>query len=97
MQLYNYLKEKMPIVAAFGVLFGLSSCGSYQLAGYDDDIYSTSERRVEYQEQRTDKDVEQSNNAYYQNYFSEKSQQIDAMAAENEIFYGYRRIPGKLY
>jgi hypothetical protein len=86
MQLNNYFKDKMPIVAALGVLFGLSSCGSYQYAGYEDDIYGSSERRVEYQEQRTDKEVEQNNNTYYKNYFSEKSQELDAMAAENEIF-----------
>ncbi|MBT8311195.1 MAG: hypothetical protein HKO72_11115, partial [Flavobacteriaceae bacterium] len=86
MQLKNYLKDKMPMVAALGVLLGLSSCGSYQYAGYEDDIYGVSERRVEYQEQRTERDVEQNNNTYYKNYFAEKSQELDAIAQENEIF-----------
>ena len=35
--LINYLKRKIPFLAILGLLFGLSSCGSYQYVGVDND------------------------------------------------------------
>jgi hypothetical protein len=89
MLLNNYFKNKMPLLAALGLLFGLTSCGSYQYVGQDSDgIYEPSNRRVEYREvpvRVADAEV-QNNNSYYKNYFKEKSLEYENESLENEIF-----------
>lgn len=76
MDLNNYLKPKMQLIGMLSLLVGLTSCGSYQYAGYDDDsIYGSSERIVEYQEETTTSTGE--NSAYYQNYFRDKALELE--------------------
>ena len=78
MQLNNYLKSKMHFIGAFSLLFGLASCGSYQYAGQNDDsIYGSSERNVEYQEETVKESSPEEGSSYYQNYFNEKSQELN--------------------
>ena len=78
MQLYNYFNSKMRFVGALILLIGVSSCGSYQYAGYEDDsIYGTSQRPVEQQEVVTTEVAEASNSDYYQNYFKERSIELE--------------------
>lgn len=65
----------------------LSSCGSYQQAGYyeEDGIYGASQREdVAYQD--NDYNQQSGKNNYYQQYFSTKSAEIDALSKEGDIF-----------
>ena len=68
MQFKNYLKAQMPFLALLAVAFVLSSCGSSQYVGEENDgIYSSPK---EYNE--TNVEVVQDNDAnttYYKNYF----------------------------
>ena len=85
MQLNYNQKSKMPLIGTLGLLFSLASCGSYQYAGYgDDSVYGTS-RTVEYQTETSNQAPSQ-NSTYYQNYFQEKSQELDYLAQEDVIF-----------
>jgi hypothetical protein len=87
MQLNKNLKSKMPLIGAFGLLFGLASCGSYQYAGYEDDsIYGVSNRNVEYQKESVQESSTSQNSGYYQNYFKEKSILIDNLSQEDSVF-----------
>ena len=81
MQFNNYLKRKMPFLAILGLLFGLSSCGSYQYVGVDNDgIYGTSEIPVQQEEETVVAINTDSQNNYYQNYFKTKSLEYQNMA-----------------
>ena len=79
MKLYNYLNTKISIIGALILMLGLTSCGSYQYASYDNDgIYGEPEKSyevttVEYKE--TPKESDNSN--YYKNYFKEKVTELD--------------------
>ena len=82
MKLYNYLNRKISVIGALILMLGLTSCGSYQYASYDNDgIYgepdkSYAVKSVEYQDnQETVNDSE--NSAYYKNYFKEKVTELD--------------------
>ncbi|MFD2823206.1 hypothetical protein ACFS5M_05960 [Lacinutrix iliipiscaria] len=83
MQLKTHLKAQMPFLALTTIVFVLSSCGSYQYAGDDNDgIYGASEEPVEQQVG----EVQNNSNSYYKNYFKEKSTEYDYITQESEIF-----------
>lgn len=86
MQFKQHIKSKLPFFVALSALFVLASCGSYQYVGYDNDGIYGSERQpvqvVEVQEVETTP----SDANYFKNYFSEKSQEYEAIANESEIF-----------
>ena len=88
MQLNNYLKSKMHFIGAFSLLFGLASCGSYQYVGQDDDgIYRTTERTAESHEiAEHQEETPAQGSSYYQNYFKEKSQELDNFQDEDLYF-----------
>jgi len=75
---------------AFSGLIGLLlvSCGSYEQASYydNDGIYSGGTERVTVTETRTPQPAaRQSGDDFYQNYFGEKSQELDRYL-ESEVF-----------
>lgn len=87
MRLNNYLKSRINLVGALGLLIGLTSCGSYQYAGYENDgIYGSSERTVEYVEVAPAQDTQNNNSEYYQNYFREKALELDNIDTDELIF-----------
>tara|TARA_R110002050_G_scaffold93630_7_gene195549 strand:+ start:232 stop:549 length:318 start_codon:yes stop_codon:yes gene_type:complete len=89
MQFNNYLKRKMPYLAILALAIGLTSCGSYQYVGVDNDgIYGeTAPITVTQNNQETVVEIPNNNNSdYYQNYFRNKSMEYDSMAANSEIF-----------
>ena len=79
MKLYNYLNSKISIIGALILALGLTSCGSYQYASYDNDgIYgepdkSYAVKNVEYQDDQETAN-ESENSTYYKNYFKERLQ-----------------------
>ncbi len=86
MRFINYLKTKVPALTIIGLTLGLTSCGSYQYVGQDSDgIYGTSKNTVEQEEQIVEVKPETSN-SYYQNYFKEKSNEMELASEEGEIF-----------
>lgn len=86
MRFINYLQNKVPALAIIGLTIGLTSCGSYQYVGQDTDgIYDSSETTVEQTEERVP-DETATSSGYYQNYFKEKSQELELAEQENEIF-----------
>ena len=66
MRFINYLKNNLSLVAIAGMLFGLSSCGSYQYVGQDE---NTSSQRYNEGVEYTENVQVASNSKYYQNYF----------------------------
>ncbi|WP_339917679.1 hypothetical protein [Yeosuana marina] len=83
----NYLKRKIPFLAILGLLFGLSSCGSYQYVGVDNDgIYGSSYPNNDTQETVVvAQNKQNTNNGYYKNYFRDKSLEYDNMT-NGEVF-----------
>ena len=81
MKFITSLTKQMPLAFVVGMLFSLSSCGSFQYSGiYDDGIYSDSDPV----EEVTETSVNTSNSSdYYKNYFREKSLQIEE---DNTVF-----------
>ena len=85
MQFKTITKQKLPFFVALGLLAVLTSCGSFQYAGYDNDgVYNTGQN---------DNNVEQpvattstNESSYYKNYFAENSAELDAFTEESEIF-----------
>tara|TARA_R110000868_G_scaffold82992_2_gene234386 strand:+ start:1641 stop:2645 length:1005 start_codon:yes stop_codon:yes gene_type:complete len=76
----------MPFIAILGLLFGLSSCGSYQYVGVDNDgIYGSSYPNNGYQETVVEVQNNPKTNNYYKNYFREKSLEYSGMA-NGEVF-----------
>ncbi|MBN4047220.1 hypothetical protein JYU05_01600 [bacterium AH-315-P13] len=86
MQLNYYQQSKMRLIGALGLIFSLVSCGSYQYAGYDDGIYGNSKRNVGYPAESSNKEVTSQSSSYYQNYFKEKSQELDYLSQDDVIF-----------
>jgi len=84
MRLINYIKNKIPYLVILGLLFGLTSCGSYQYVGQDGNgVYEQPNRGVEYYEESPQV---ANNSAYYQNYFKEKSLEYENITPEDEVF-----------
>jgi len=74
----------MPFLALVGLLFGLTSCGSYQYVGENGQgSYQRYETGVEYAQETPQV---ASNSSYYQNYFKEKSLEYESYEQEDEIF-----------
>jgi hypothetical protein len=78
--------RKLPFFVVMGLALIMTSCGSYQYVGYDDDgIYSSGSERgneeiiVEQQPVTTSTD-----NNYFENYFQENKAQLDAITASQE-------------
>ena len=81
MKFFTFLKKQMTLVFVVGVLLSLTTCGSFQYAGiYDDGIYSDSEPAKEVTETA---DNTSYSSDYYENYFKEKSLQIEE---DNTVF-----------
>jgi len=77
--------QKLPFFVALGLMAVLTSCGSFQYAGYDNDgIYSDSYQKTEVEQPVATTSTTDSN--YYKNYFSENSAEVDAINEESEIF-----------
>ena len=86
MRFINYLQSKLPAFAIIGLTIGVTSCVSYQYVGQDSDgIYDSSETTVERIEEKTP-DETTTSNSYYQNYFKEKSQDLELAEQQSEIF-----------
>jgi hypothetical protein len=87
MRLNNYLNSRINLVGALCLLMGLTSCGSYQYVGYEDDgIYGSSERTIEVVEVAPTQETQNTNSEYYQNYFREKALELDNMNTDELIF-----------
>ncbi|WP_225035426.1 hypothetical protein [Winogradskyella sp. SM1960] len=85
MQFKTNLTQKLPFFVALGVLTVLTSCGSFQYAGYDNDgIYATEDYENNTEETVVTTSVNDSQ--YYKNYFAENSAEVDAIQEESEIF-----------
>ncbi|QFZ54915.1 hypothetical protein FEZ18_08935 [Oceanihabitans sp. IOP_32] len=96
MQINNYLKRKIPLLATLSLLIGLSSCGSYQYVGVSNDgIYSTSDTPVQPQKAVVITD-DDSRNDFYQNYFKTKSLELEQMT-DDAIFTDIDSYAGQDY
>ncbi|WMI67930.1 hypothetical protein [Mangrovimonas sp. YM274] len=85
MQFKSYVKSKLPLFVVLGFVFLLTSCGSYQYAGYDNDgIYNSN--GVVYEE-TPQVETSANNNGYYKAYFTEKSQQYEEIPQSEEIIF----------
>lgn len=85
MQFKTRITQKLPFFVALGLLTVLTSCGSFQYAGYDNDgIYATEEYENDAQEPVITTSTNDSN--YYKNYFAENSAEVDAIQEESEVF-----------
>lgn len=85
MQFNTITKQKLPFFVALGLMAMLTSCGSFQYAGYDNDgIYTTDDNNVEVERTVVSTSTDDSN--YYKNYFAENSAELDAITEEGEIF-----------
>lgn len=87
MHLKNNIFKKLPVLASIGLLFGLTSCGSYQyVGGNSDGIYGDSTTQP--QTVNTDSQVANNSNAnnYYKDYFKNKSLEIQDTNPGDEIF-----------
>ena len=94
MQFKNYLKAQMPFLALIAMAFVLSSCGSSQYVGEENDgIYSSPK---EYNENNVEvvQDID-ANTTYYKNYFKEKSTEFDYIPTEDEVFTDVDSYEGK--
>jgi hypothetical protein len=86
MQFNTNLPEKLPVFVALGLMAVLTSCGSFQYAGYENDgIYSSETYNDDVVvETVVSTAIDDSN--YYKNYFAENKAQVDAITTESEIF-----------
>ena len=84
------------MLAVAGMVFTLTSCGSYQYAGTDNDgIYESSSEPVVYAESAGQNNNDNVNNSYYKNYFKEQSSEYDYMNVEPEVFTDVDSYEGK--
>lgn len=85
MQFKTITNRKLPFFVALGLMAVLTSCGSYQYAGYDNDgIYASDDSDAEVEQPVVTTSTSDSN--YYKNYFAENSAEVDAIKEESEIF-----------
>ncbi|MCB0399163.1 MAG: hypothetical protein KDD26_05960 [Winogradskyella sp.] len=86
MQFKTITKHKLPFFVAIGLMAVLTSCGSFQYVGYDDDgIYSSEDYDTANVEQPV-ATTSTNDSDYYKNYFAENAAQIDAAMENSEIF-----------
>jgi hypothetical protein len=82
MRFNNYFKANIHFLAVFVILIAVSSCGSSQYVSQDNDgIYGATEK----ENQNVTSEVNSGEQAYYKNYFKEKSQDYD-MYEEDAVF-----------
>ena len=87
MQFNTFLKQKLPFFVALGLTAVLTSCGSFQYAGYDNDgIYSSEEYNYNTEVEEPVATTSTNDSNYYKNYFAENSAEIDAINQDGEIF-----------
>lgn len=85
MQFKSIITQKLPFFVALGLATVLTSCGSFQYAGYDNDgIYSSNEYEETPQETVVTTSTNDSN--YYKNYFAQNSAEIEAIKEESDVF-----------
>ena len=83
MQFKIITNRKLPFFVAVGLMALLTSCGSFQYAGYNNDgIYSSDVPEPEKQVVATAPN--ESN--YYKNYFAENAADVNAITEESEVF-----------
>jgi len=72
----------MHLLGIISFAFILTSCGSYQYVGSENDaIYGDSERQVESSENTQNSD----DSRYYENYFKEKTEQYGNIASDDDV------------
>ncbi|GAL79410.1 vitellogenin II precursor [Algibacter lectus] len=77
----------MPNLALLALLIGVSSCGSYQYVGVDNDgIYGEETVRVVQNEETEVATPSSSNSKYYENYFKTGALETEQMIVNSEIF-----------
>lgn len=77
--------RKLPFFVALALATVLTSCGSFQYAGYDNDgIYATDEKENDTKETTVTTSTNDSN--YYKNYFAKNSAEVNAIKEESEVF-----------
>lgn len=87
MQFKTFINQKLPFFVALGLVAMLTSCGSFQYVGYDDDgIYSSSEDYSTDVEQQPVTTTSTNDSDYYKNYFAQSAAELDAVLGESEIF-----------
>lgn len=86
MQFKIITKHKLPFFVALGLMTVLTSCGSFQYVGYDNDgIYSSEDYNTTDVEQPV-ATTSSNDSEYYKNYFADTSAQLEAVIEDNEIF-----------
>ncbi|WP_418509313.1 hypothetical protein [Corallibacter sp.] len=84
MQFNNYILRKIPLLTFFSLSIVLTSCGSYQYTGQDNDgIYNSDSNTVEYEREVTQTS---NNGGFYENYFKEKSLEYEMPEEEGDVF-----------
>jgi hypothetical protein len=79
MQFKTITPEKLPFFVALGLMAVLTSCGSFQYAGYDNDGIYSSETSNDDAVQETVVSLSSNDSNYYKNYFSENKAQVNAL------------------
>jgi hypothetical protein len=80
--------RKLPFFIALGTFVVVTSCGSYQNVGYDNDgIYSDDTYQEQVIVEQAPVTTSASDINYFKNYFAENKAQVDAItAAQDEVF-----------
>lgn len=76
----NYFTEKIPTIAILSSLLLVTACGTYQQVDDSDGIYSSSSV-----EQETYVEANNASSTYYENYFKEKSSELE-LYTDDEVF-----------
>lgn len=84
MQLNTITNQKLPFFVALGLMVVLTSCGSFQYAGYDNDGIYTTDEDINVERVVVTTSTDDSN--YYKNYFAENAAEVGAITQESEIF-----------
>ena len=86
MQVYTYFKNKAASLLLFGFAFvGLTSCGSYDYASYEDDGIYDSDTNVVTTREVAVVQTTNSNANKYENYFAKKSQEYSELPEEDIV------------
>ena len=80
------ISKKFTFFVALGLTAVLTSCGSFQYAGYENDGIYSSEGHVDEVVEEKVVTTSSDGSSYYKNYFSENEAQVDALTTEQEVF-----------
>jgi hypothetical protein len=87
MQFKTIIPRKLPFFVALSLTAVLTSCGSFEYAGYSNDgIYAANDYNYQAEAEQPVATTSTNESSYYKNYFAENSAEIDAINGENEIF-----------